>query len=126
MSFLLVSNGINLLIPNNAQVYSGMKEYQTEVIVFLRACVSGEELTESGECLPCPAGFFLIQAPTVPTACIQCNTVKEICLGGGLVGPKPGYWRKSSMTDNFLNCPVASSCLGMIAPDYNPMGDCAP
>ena len=70
ISFLLVSNGVNLLVPDNAKVYPGMKEYQMEVVVFLRPCESGEEMTDSGECLPCPAGFYLVQPPTVPTSCI--------------------------------------------------------
>ncbi len=50
-------------------------------------------MSDSGECFPCPFGFYLIDPPAVPTECIECNSIKAICLGGDRIGPKPGYWR---------------------------------
>lgn len=67
-------------------------------------------MSDSGECFPCPFGFYLIVPPLQPTDCLECNAVKSICLGGNRIGPKPGYWRKSSNTNNFLKCPVDEAC----------------
>jgi hypothetical protein len=37
----------------------------------------------------------------------------------------PGYWRSNNVTDDFIKCLYTPACLGIVAPDYNPMGDCA-
>jgi len=61
---------------------------------------------------------------TSPGTCSKCPSDKAICLGGKKIGPKPGFWRKSNATGFFVECPNYAACLGMIAPDYNPMGSC--
>ena len=39
--------------------------------------------------------------------------------------PKGGYWRASSMTDDFFACPNAEACLGSPEPpDLIYTGDC--
>lgn len=58
-------------------------------------------------------------------SCKTCPTDMAICMGGANIGPKPGYWRSSNTTDNFIECQYYYACLGMISPDYNPVGDCA-
>jgi hypothetical protein len=42
-----------------------------------------------------------------------CPAGKAVCLGGSDIGPGKGYWRKSNMTYEFLECPVKDACLGM-------------
>ncbi|CDW78086.1 UNKNOWN [Stylonychia lemnae] len=122
--FTLTSNGIDMNIPDNFNTYKTLKEYQIQVVIKLRSCKSGEGLSDSGECFDCPVGFYLIEPPFFPTDCLECNSVKAICLGGDRIGPKPGFWRKSNLTNNFQNCPKTEACLGMLAPDYNPRGEC--
>ena len=82
-------------------------------------------MEDTGKCFDCPAGFYLLKAPTVPTDCIQCNNLKSICLGSSQIGPLPGYWRKDNTTDTFLSCPITDNCLGMLAPNYSPIGECS-
>ena len=59
-----------------------------------------------------------------PGSCIECPTTKAICLGGNDIGPRPGFWRTSNYSANFIQCLYPEACLGMIAPDYNPQGSC--
>ena len=40
------------------------------------------------------------------------------------MGPKPGYWRVNNSTYTFIKCLYVPSCLGIVEPDYNPMGTC--
>ena len=115
-------------IPDNAHFYGDttLSEYTIDVIVSLRACIPGEGMSDTGSCFPCSFGFYLLEAPIEPTDCIECNAVKAICLGAEKMGPKPGFWRKSNHTSVFLTCPLgAQACLGMLAPNYSPMGECA-
>ncbi len=36
-----------------------------------------------------------------------------MCLGGSNIGPKPGFWRISNQSYEFLPCKESQSCLGM-------------
>ena len=64
----------------------------------VRPCILGEGLRESGACYECPENTYLLQAPTTPQDCKRCDNETTYCLGGKMVGPKPGYWRLSSMS----------------------------
>mmetsp|Transcript_32875 Transcript_32875/g.37654 ORF Transcript_32875/g.37654 Transcript_32875/m.37654 type:complete len:200 (-) Transcript_32875:14-613(-) len=46
------------------------------------------------------------------------------CYGGSNVGPKPGYWRSSLTSDNFIACLYSSACLGYVSPSNNKLGEC--
>ena len=69
-----------------------------------------------------------------PGECRKCPTEMALCFGGAFIGPKPGYWRKSNLTYNFIKCVRPSACLyvhwliivyrGIVAPDYDPKGSC--
>jgi len=37
----------------------------------------------------------------------------------------PGHWRKNATTHTFISCPNPEACLGIMAPEYNPKGECA-
>ena len=77
-------------------------------------------------CLECAEGTsFLLEKLTSPGGCTTCPTTEAICYGGSHIGPKPGYWRKNNHTSVFIKCPNKAACLGILPPDYNPMGDCA-
>jgi hypothetical protein len=126
----MINYGIDVNIPVvNTFLYNLLGRnmtnyYYLDMGVALRACLPGEGLRESGACYECPKGTYLLEVPTTPTECKECNTERAICLGGSTIGPKPGYWRKSNTTEEFQVCPFSDACLGMRAPDFNPKGDC--
>lgn len=80
-------------------------------MIGVRACISGEGLSENGACFTCPKGTYLLIPPTVPTDCTVCQVSKSICLGGNKIGPKPGFWRKNNLTEVFIECFLSTSCL---------------
>lgn len=49
-------------------------------------------------------GTYLLEVPTVPTECKVCPVEKAFCNGGAFIGPRPGYWRKNNVTDDFIAC----------------------
>ena len=59
---------------------------------------------------------------TSPGDCTTGPTTKATCLSGSEFGPNPGYWRKNNVTSDFVKCLNTAACLGMIAPNYNPIG----
>ena len=79
----------------------------------VRSCVKGEGLKPDGSCFACAAGTYLLSQPIdgQPTECKSCPSDKAICLGGTKIGPLPGYWRKSNMTDDFIACKKPETCL---------------
>ncbi|CDW74167.1 UNKNOWN [Stylonychia lemnae] len=89
----------------------------------LRECQIGEQFTSVGKCQECDDSYSLKQMKE-PGSCEICPSEKAVCLGGANIGPLPGYWRQSNMTKNIEKCLFQKACLGMIAPNYNPIGDC--
>lgn len=61
---------------------------------------------------------------TAPGSCTTCPSDKAVCYGGSNIGPRPGYWRSSNSSSDFIACLYPSACLGMIAPENNPIGTC--
>lgn len=47
-------------------------DYYLRVNISFRECLPGEEFTSDGQCLECPPGTYLIDAPTSPTSCVIC------------------------------------------------------
>ena len=43
-----------------------------------------------------------------------------------MITPKPGYWRSSATSLQFLRCYTASACVGSSVADFNPQGQCFP
>ena len=91
--------------------------------ISFRECVSGEEFTSDGQCIECSPGFYLIQPPSSPTSCLTCPSNAH-CFGGNKVSPKPGYWRSSESSLQFLRCYTPSACTGSSQGDFNPQGHC--
>ena len=96
---VITVNGIDLTIPSNYEFYTNLMpdadadSYRIYGDVEFRPCVTGEGMTTDGACFECPKNTFMIEPPTEPTECIECPTTRAVCLGGGDVGPAPGYWR---------------------------------
>ena len=88
-------------------------DYSLDMNLGVRTCILGEGLKESGACFECPPGTFLLVAPTEKTDCNICPQEKAYCTGGKKIGPKPGYWRESNVTADFIQCINADACLGM-------------
>ena len=82
--------------------------YELPMGIGLRPWISGEGLRENGACYTWPKGTYLLIVPTTPTDWKTWNTERSICLGGSNIGPKPGYWRNSNLTEEFQVCPQSS------------------
>ena len=77
----------------------------------VRKCVLGEELTVDGRCVPCLEGWYQFKSPDVPVSCKKCP-IDADCKGKMTVYPKPGNWRSSNTSENFMQCPNSKVCLG--------------
>jgi hypothetical protein len=101
----VTTTGINSALPSNAVYLSSNSLSNTSlgVTVALRTCVEGESFESDGSCVKCAAdtSYSLATSTTVST-CLDCQTKKMFCYGGNDVGPKPGYWRSSDSSDNFI------------------------
>ncbi|CDW78175.1 UNKNOWN [Stylonychia lemnae] len=86
--------------------------------------LSKQSNQEAMELLECQDNTYSLVKMIEPNSCEICPSEKAICLGGINIGPQPGYWRKSNTTKNIEKCLFEPACLGMIAPNYNPQGDC--
>lgn len=95
----------------------------------VQLCKLGEGLLPSGACFTCPKGTFLLEAPTEPRECDVCQKDKATCEGSYLIGPRPGFWRKSEKSNAFFPCLNKNACLGFkpelpFTTPGNPVGLC--
>ena len=91
--------------------------------ISLRTCIAGEAFTSTGACTSCTAGTeYSLSSLSGPGDCLPCQTKKMYCYGGSDVGPKPGYWRSSTSSDNFIACLYTSACLGYESAYKNSLG----
>lgn len=98
---------------------------QFKLNIVLRECIIGEQFTSAGKCVECAEGTsYSLVKMSQPGNCQKCPSSKATCAGGSKIGPKSGYWRKTNSSSNFIQCLYTPACLGMIAPDYNPIGSC--
>ena len=92
--------------------------------ITLRSCELGEQFLITGECEACEAGVeYLLTVLDEPGDCLECPTDRAYCLGGSDIGPKPGYWRSSTTSSDFIECLYSPSCLGMVEPNLDPLGE---
>ena len=95
-----------------------------EISVSLRTCIAGESFSVTGACVECPADTnYSLDSLSTPGDCKDCQTTKMYCKGGSDIGPKPGYWRSSNQTDNFIACLNSAACLGYVEPNNNNLGE---
>lgn len=95
------SHSIAQLFPNStgAQIFF---TYET------RICEPGEVTTASG-CFLCPKYTFSFD-PT-DTLCSSCPGYAS-CPGGKTVVLDSGYWRKSDLSKEVIQCPIPEACAG--------------
>eukprot|EP00347_Sterkiella_histriomuscorum_P022241 403331176 len=93
-----------------------------KINILTRPCQVGEKYTIDKSCIVCPTGEYLYQAPKSIVTCQKCDP-NAICYGLYKVAPKPGYWRSSNTSTNFIKCPNSFACLG--GNEYDPIGNCS-
>ena len=95
------------------------------VTIALRSWITGEYFSSTGACIECASpDYYSLEAQTAPGSCKNWQTQKMYCKGGSNVGPKPGYWRSSLTSDNFISWLYYGACLGYVSPTNNKLGEC--
>ena len=83
------------------------------VTVTLDNCQVGEAFLVTGAWVGWQAGQeYLLTKHTSPGGWKQCISNKMNCFGRSDIGPKPGFWRSSNTSDNFIECLNKNACLG--------------
>jgi hypothetical protein len=122
------TDGINYDIPDNFQLKNlqGSQLNKTYLISLeLRECQIGEERLPTGKCQNCLTGYFLLEAPKALQLCKPCvSSEKASCEGSNKIYPKPGYWRSSIFSENFIPCRNDEACLGKNDQEQNVFGAC--
>jgi hypothetical protein len=101
----VTTTGIDSTLPSNAVYLSSnsLSNNSLGVTVALRTCVEGESFESDGSCVECAATTsYSLDTSTTVSTCLDCQTKKMFCYGGNDVGPKPGYWRCCTSSDNFI------------------------
>jgi predicted outer membrane repeat protein len=120
------TNGIDSSTPSNAAylLSKGTTSTDIEFSISLRECILGETFTDSGAWEECEEDlYYYLSTMSTPGSWKEWQTSKMYWKGGSDVGPKPGYWRSSNTSDNFISCLYSSACLGYVYPDYNNLGE---
>ena len=94
------------------------------VTIALRLWTTGESFSKSGAWVKWTSpDFYSLTDQTSPGSWKFCQTQKMYCKGGSDVGPKPGYWRSSLSSDNFISWLYAGAWLGYVSPSNNTLGE---
>jgi hypothetical protein len=67
-------------------------------------------IINSIRCIECPQNSFLTEIPTKKSKCKSCPSEFAVCLGGNRVYPRPGFWRSSSISEDFIQCRNLKAC----------------
>jgi hypothetical protein len=82
----------------------------SEIVTF-RGCTDGEILKDN-LCVECPDGSYLFAYDSSTVACTSCPAHSDSCYGNK-VAITAGYWRISTLSKTFLECPLgAIACQG--------------
>ncbi|TNV74929.1 hypothetical protein FGO68_gene8072 [Halteria grandinella] len=117
-SLHFTTNGIDENIDDNMkffdtdiQILQESKNY-LDIEFLVSSCLEGESFLPNGRCQRCSLGQYMLQIPSEPTSCLQCQQQVSECLGGSNIYPLPGYWRSSNISETFYGCLYPKSCLG--------------
>lgn len=120
------TTGIDITKPSNI-VYLASISKSTSAMSFsisLRSCLKGEAFSSSGACVEWEEDTeYSLSTLTTVGNCKECQTQRMYCNGGADIGPKPGYWRSSEESDNFIKWLLESSWLGYVSPSNNNLGE---
>ena len=94
------------------------------VTIALRLWTTGESFSTSGAWVQWKSpDYYSLSNQTSPGSWKSCQTQKMYCKGGSDVGPKPGYWRSSLSSDNFISWLYSGAWLGYVSPSNNKLGE---
>ena len=85
------------------------------VKVSFRNCEIGEYFDISQQqCLVCPKFFYSFEKNfSTYSSCHRClATHPFFCYGGNNISTKPGFWRVSEISGDFMSCPNRGACVG--------------
>lgn len=106
------SVGVNL--NTSVTILSGSQSktipISLEATIYFRQCIRGERLTDTRECDACSAKQYILASDFEGT-CSSCPDNLE-CLGGGDIGPHPGYWRFDGWKAYAIACLTPKACVG--------------
>ena len=77
--------------------------------VYLRSCLQGEIIKQSGKCERCEKGRYSLD--TKDLRCETCPSGAD-CHGGSVMTPQAGFWRIDYNSTVFEECPNQNACLG--------------
>ena len=81
-----------------------VENVKTVFSISFRECVFGEEFTSDMRCAACSPGTFSSVVNQTAKLCSPCIEGAQ-CMGGTAIYPKPGYFRKSLNSIEFVKCP---------------------
>ena len=123
----LLTTGIDANKPSNQEYMSSHSLDKPEMAfsVALRTCESGESFSTTGACVKCRKDIeYSLKQQSEPGSCKPCRNGKMFWYGESDIGPKPGYWRSSNTSDNFIACLYEDACLGYESEYNNSLGAC--
>ena len=121
------TTGIDSNKPSNAAYLSVNSKTSSSmaVTISLRTWNAGESFSSTGAWTEWVSpNYYSLEQQTSPGSWKGCQTSKMYCKGGSDIGPKPGYWRSSLISDNFITWLYPGACLGYVSPSNNKLGEC--
>ena len=121
------TTGIDSTKPSTAAYLyaNSLSSSSMAVTIVLRNWTTGESFSSSGAWVECASpDYYSLEAQTTPGSWKSWQTSKMYWNGGSNVGPKPGYWRSSLASDNFISWLYSGACLGYVSPTYYKLGEC--
>ena len=95
-----------------------------QITISLRDWAVGETFSSTGAWIIWNGpDYYSLSVQSQPGSCKSWQTLKMYWYGGSNVGPKPGYWRSSNTTDNFIACLYSPAWLGYVSPSNNNLGE---
>jgi hypothetical protein len=101
----VTTTGIDSTLPSNVVYLTAntLTNSSLAVTIALRNCIDGESFDSDGSCVECAVDTsYSLTASTTVSTCLDCQTKRMFCYGGNDIGPRPGYWRSSTASDNFI------------------------
>ena len=126
-SLEFTSTGIDESKPSNIDYLNdnNLANTSLQFSLGLRECVQGEAFETTGACVACLENEeYSLSTSTSPQECKECQKTRMYWRGGSDIGPRPGFWRSSTSSDNFIECLYKPACLGYVSPSNNNLGEC--
>ena len=123
----LSTTGIDTNKPSNQEYMRthSLDKPEMSFAVALRTCEPGESFSTIGACVKCIKDIeYSLKQQSEPGSCKPCRNGRMFWYGGSDIGPKPGYWRSSNTSDNFIAWLNEDACLGYKSEYNNSLGAC--